>query len=49
MHNDIGDISLAGNAGVTKMQQAVERISAIFEDSAETKRRASSLDRKSVV
>ncbi len=43
MHNDIGDISLAGNAGVTKMQQAVERISAIFEDSAETKRRASSL------
>ncbi len=43
MHNDTGDISLAGNAVVTKMQQAVERISAIFEDSAETKRRASSL------
>lgn len=43
MHNDTGEVSLAGNVGVTEMQQAVERISAIFEDSAETKRRASSV------
>ncbi len=43
MHDGNSDTLLAERAGVTEMEQAVTRITAIFEDSAETKRRAASV------
>lgn len=43
MRSDSDDYSLTGKATLTPIPQSVARIAAIFDDSAETKRRASSL------
>jgi D-sedoheptulose 7-phosphate isomerase len=43
MRDEASETSLAGGAGSTELSQAVARIAAIFDDSVETKRRASSV------